>query len=328
MMKRYVGFAALAFVTACGSPEEGPDASLQNVSTEFDEEASREASLEAIRGGFEAFKASVYKEPFEGGGYIVNGDIHLATDAQLLKFYETEIVESAAPEEVEKTPASVEDFAADSRAFTVATVNGYDDLWPQTQSQNLTYCVSRSFGRDYSRVVEAMELAAQAWEAAAAIKLAHLSQHDDTCNRATNSVTFDVRPVNVGGQYLARAFFPSYARGSRNVLIDASAMSHPNEGPGLTLTGILRHELGHVLGARHEHVRPEAGACFEDNDWRPVTNYDPFSVMHYPQCNGLGDWTLRLTELDKNGVACAYSPAQGFDHDPSRCEAILPRRPY
>jgi hypothetical protein len=87
----------------------------------------------------------------------------------------------------------------------------------------------------------------------------------------------------------------------------------------LTLTGILRHELGHTIGLRHEHTRPESGTCFEDNDWRGVTDYDAFSVMHYPQCNGQGDWSLTLTAFDQNGIACLYGPAPGFTIDSTIC---------
>ncbi|WP_437738153.1 pre-peptidase C-terminal domain-containing protein [Sorangium sp. So ce1335] len=59
-----------------------------------------------------------------------------------------------------------------------------------------------------------------------------------------NNVVFDVRPVNVFGECLARAFFPDTPRDQRNVLIDNTAF-----GPGEpSLEGVLRHELGHTLG--------------------------------------------------------------------------------
>jgi hypothetical protein len=73
-----------------------------------------------------------------------------------------------------------------------------------------------------------------------------------------------------------------------------------------TLTGVLRHELGHTIGFRHEHTRPEAGTCFEDNDWRALTQYDSASVMHYPQCNGTQDGDLVLTSADKSGARALY----------------------
>ena len=116
------------------------------------------------------------------------------------------------------------------------------------------------------------------------------------------NVVFDVRPVNSGGQYLARAFFPNDPRSSRNVLIDNTAFG--SIAP-YTLAGILRHELGHTLGFRHEHTRPEAGTCFEDNNWRPLTAYDRASIMHYPQCNG-SSTNLSMTETDRVGVRSLY----------------------
>jgi hypothetical protein len=46
--------------------------------------------------------------------------------------------------------------------------------------------------------------------------------------------------------------------------------------------------------------------------------------MHYPQCNGGGDWSLTLTHLDKNGAACLYGPADDFIIDTGVCQPENP----
>ena len=187
--------------------------------------------------------------------------------------------------------------------------------------RRLTYCVSTDFGARYGQVVGDMDEAASAWEAAANVDFVHRDAEDGDCDASNPNVVFDVRPVNANGRYLARAFFPNEPRIARNILIDGSALRLNPTGK-LQLVGVLRHELGHVLGFRHEHTCPSSGRCFEDGDWTPLTDYDPLSVMHYPQCNGLGDWSLTLTDLDRNGATCLYGPARGFDMDSEVCREL------
>jgi hypothetical protein len=163
-----------------------------------------------------------------------------------------------------------------------------------------------------------MQDAGRAWGEFADLAFVHVPAEDASCDASNLDVVFDVRPVDVGGEYLARAFFPNEPRRDRNVLIDGSSFTLDPAGT-LKLVGILRHELGHSIGLRHEHTRPESGTCFEDADWKPLTEYDAFSVMHYPQCNGGGDWSLELTDLDRNGIACLYGAAPGFTLDRSQC---------
>jgi hypothetical protein len=270
--------------------------------------ASARADRERFRGmSFEQFEAAVYKEPFEGGKYIVNGDTPIADRKHLQESFENQVQrEPPAPRE------------GGTAKLIVNQVGGLDTIWNGVQRQALTYCVSTGFGPRYNQVVTDMATATGAWEQVANVNFVHLSNQDASCTANNGNVVFDVRPVDFGGDYLARAFFPNEPRRTRNVLIDGSSFELSPTGK-LQLAGILRHELGHILGFWHEHTRPQSGACFEDSSWRPLTSYDPFSVMHYPQCNGRGDWSLTLTAADKAGAACLYQPAPGFSPDPAAC---------
>lgn len=238
---------------------------------------------------WEQFLTLVHYEGDETGVYVANGDEPFHSIEALRRFYDDHI---ANPE-----------LGVIRGELIVYHYDGRDIKWNTSQRQNLTYCVSTKFGSRYQAVVDAMANATAAWEAAANVNFIHVSSQDSNCTNRNTNVLFDVNPVNAGGRYLARAFFPDAPRRSRNILIDGSSFS---TSPPLTLTGILRHETGHVLGFRHEHTRPEAGACFEDNQWRALTSYDSDSVMHYPQCNGTGDWSLTLTTKDKAGAAALY----------------------
>ena len=232
---------------------------------------------------YKEFAASTY-EDFDGQ-YVVNGDEVVGTNGDLKKFYEGMVGGGKTVEE----------------GLIVNTVGGVDDKWSAAQALNLTYCVSTKFtGSHHTDVVNAMAAGGGLWEAQSSkVNFVYVPAQDANCNTRNNNVLFSVEPVNTT-QYIARAFFPSTAKRSRNVLIDDSfwAMSY-------TQANVLGHELGHTLGFRHEHTRPEAGTCFEDNNWRALTPYDKNSIMHYPQCNGVAG-QLTFSSSDGVGVRAHY----------------------
>jgi len=244
--------------------------------------------------GWEAFRAAAYQEP-DTGVFITNGDELAETEGDLFAAYLRYASGLAAVGE----PVAADDL----NPLIVNRVGGVDDKWSATAAANITYCISQSsFGSRYAAVVTAMNAAAGAWEATANVNFVHASAQDGNCTSRNNNVVFDVRQVSTT-QYLARAFFPSTTRRSRELLIASSSFG--NISPW-TLAGVLRHELGHTIGFRHEHTRPESGTCFEDNNWRALTTYDSASVMHYPQCNGTQTGDLVLTAKDQSGARALY----------------------
>lgn len=241
---------------------------------------------------FEEFEAQAYREPWEGGVYIVNGDEPVLDKKHLREFYD-------------------QLYRSDG-ALIINRVGGADDRWSNTAKLNLTFCISNGFGGNKATMVNAMNAATGNWEAAANINFVYRSEFDGSCTASQTGVVFDVRQVS-GQPFLARAFFPSSPRSQRNVLVDTTAF-----GASISLTNILTHELGHVLGFRHEHTRPEAGTCFEDNSWRALTTYDSASTMHYPQCNGTSS-TLEMTARDRQGAASVYGAPGGGNPPPPTC---------
>lgn len=221
----------------------------------------------------------------------------------------------ASRDQVERLYAAYVDAKTGGELVSEATVNvtlfGLD-VWSRADRVNLTYCVSNTFGAHKGTVVNALARASSDWSIASggAVRFAYRGEYDAGCTTSA-PVTFNVIPIDQNSGLFAQAFFPSNTRADRQLLINVRNALAPN--PGLPFEGVLRHELGHVLGLRHETARLEAviaygQQCFENLWLAPLTVYDAYSVMVTPACvgNNLKNTTLSISAGDVYGIRTLY----------------------
>ncbi|MYM28349.1 S8 family serine peptidase [Duganella sp. CY15W] len=223
--------------------------------------------------------------------YVVEGDLLLTRD------------------EVRAHLISLKNSGKDDKGSNLATgelisnvVDGKRDYWEKQEQRKLLYSVTRStFDSDaeYQLVVDHLKQAARDWEQACAecnIKFSQVSEG------GPKKPLFDVVKVATGGKFAAASFYPSTPVARRHLFVDPIYFSGNAD-----KIGVLRHELGHILGYRHEHVIGVAG-CEPDpvgDAWTPLTPYDAHSVMHY-FCGNAGTLDMKLTAVDIQGHRKQY----------------------
>jgi hypothetical protein len=213
----------------------------------------------------------------------------------------------------------------------VGAIDAFGNLLHWTPGSTVNYCVQlRTFDSDdeYQAMVTMMAAATANWQKTCNIKFKHVDALDDTDPGQTppqagaggEGVTFTVRraaddiPTPNGGKVVASSFFPGDGPTKRHLWLYPIYYA---AGQGFDQTGVLRHELGHVIGFRHEFARadfpPNACGLQEQPAGEPVTPIDFQSVMAYP-CPQAGiqtsNPTMQITILDGQGARMVYGAPQ------------------
>lgn len=227
---------------------------------------------------------------------VVEGDIGLSEPGVL----------SYAARRIEIAEQALGDPNADKQGLLGIQRDGKTLRWrPGTK---LTYAVWRpSFPTDdeYDAVVAGMNSATADWESMCGVEFEHVVAKDTDEDLRLGQVTFPVLRQEGGGSVVAMAFFPDEPVEKRLVLA-FDGFFDPNG--AFSPVGVMRHELGHALGFRHEHIRPEAPDIFRPESLKntvELTRYDPKSVMHYV-AEGVGDPRLEFTDFDRAGSRLVY----------------------
>jgi hypothetical protein len=176
--------------------------------------------------------------------------------------------------------------------------------WPK--GDTLRYAITGFSGEEYKQIRENFLNAAREWSQTCNIHFKHIDTLDHKLILTPPpGLTFLIAKVKVGGGFIASAFFPDARNFNRCVFVDPNYFQTDYD-----KVGVFRHEIGHILGFLHEHIRAGAPAvCPDEFVGKPIEygNYDPMSVMHY-YCGGMGDIYLRLTEQDRRGALKVYGP--------------------
>jgi len=228
--------------------------------------------------------------PRDGERYVTEGDLIRTRD---------EIAGDFERQRQAESPRQPGELTVNVRA------DGGVDIWARPQ-RALTYSIDRGSFATPALADSVLKLTAKAaaeWVAACGAPCGVTFTFKEDPTPTTAEATFVIRGVDARGEYVAAAFFPSYAPVRRMLNVDRT---FHQLGDVELQQGVLRHELGHVLGYRHEQVRGVPGCFAEGGRWQPVTPYNPTSTMHY-HCGGGGTPRLTLSELDKQGHRDLYS---------------------
>lgn len=185
----------------------------------------------------------------------------------------------------------------------------------QNDPMNISFAISKqSFknNAEYLEIQKLIQKAALDWENTCAVKFEYKNELDADIKpyQTPRGLTFIVQKLEQEKSWYAKAPFPNHEKRDQQLIISNRFFNSD-----FTKDGMLRHELGHILGFLHEHLRKEADKSCPPGIFRRaryVTEYDKKSVMHTFCKIGSGTLDMQISLLDSLGSQCIY-PSKNTD---------------
>ncbi len=293
-----IGFCSLLLLSGCGGIAESDEF------IEVSEEEQVGISWEDYR---DQAEVSVRGKV----AYVVEDDLIFHSEADLYAYYEETILNDGWK------------LAVFQRIST-----GFEPVYSRTEALDIKYCVSNLFQSSYApfnknQVVTDAATAMRDWEKVVNVRFRYISAQDSTCTETNSNVDFAIIPITdagVSGCAMNKKMWNGPTLGCYNtagIKVDGGMLGmNYSEIDGVPSSiGVFRHELGHMLGFRHEHPWKPGDQCtgevpyLEESDrtGRRLTDYDVQSVMHYTggSCTPT-ETEFVLSQLDGVGARSIY----------------------
>lgn len=274
-------------------------------------EQPQHVAAAAMAGSKDAFSLFLTTLPRHTHRYIFEGDLLYTSDELWLEFTARRHTRSRLQQLGLSSTASTRVSFADLLDAYLTVRRDLDDSWDvwPPHDRVLTYALmEESFDapHEVALVRRGMQSASTDWKNACPDCTVSFAEAPRAAPTDSASATFVVRRHN-GLDAIATAFYPSRSPGHRALLLGSRYF-----GNAVDHVGVLRHELGHILGYVHEHLsapNPDdlIGIClYEDERHEAITPYDPSSVMHY-FCADEEATHFAISDTDAAGHRRVYS---------------------